>query len=387
LHSPDGVAFVSPGWEDLSRSLPTLGEGDEQTFLGILLEELNQKFALRLDPNPSTDWTSQYATDNQHENLQCIVLAGSSHSSRLIDPLESTHFTVVDSTMAGFRITENSVAEMTADVKEKIAELDPLNTVVLIQLLDNSIYQCTLPNGDKVLPKKGRDGKYHAEGELHVVNRDTVRELFSTLQPIFRAVREFKTILLTPLPRYLWSRCCSNPLHITNSEAPGYAASMGSALRDLNKCLRNMIFMRKLKGVYTLNSMEALGLIPPMTSDHTEDEERVIALWGPDPVHPTSAAYRELAAKIAEKASEILAEKSAQEEQSVLTKRKAEPRDPWIERSQAIAKRLDDRGTVRGSGRGGGSASTRGPGSRGARPPHRPFRGRGWWHRGQRRGN
>ncbi len=78
-------------------------------------------------------------TDNQHENLQCIVLAGSSHSSRLIDPLESANFTVVDSTMAGFRITENSVAEMTADIEEKIAELDPSNTVVLIQLLDNSI--------------------------------------------------------------------------------------------------------------------------------------------------------------------------------------------------------------------------------------------------------
>jgi hypothetical protein len=65
-----------------------------------MLEELNQKFALRLDPNPSTDWTSQSATDNQHENLQSIVLAGSSHSSRLIDPLESAHFTVMDSTMA-----------------------------------------------------------------------------------------------------------------------------------------------------------------------------------------------------------------------------------------------------------------------------------------------
>ncbi len=120
-----------------------------------------------------------------------------------------------------------------------------------------------------------------------------------------------------------------------------------------------------------------------MTSDHTEDEERVIALWGPDPVHPTSSAYRELAAKIAEKASEILAENSAKEVQSASTKRKAEPRDPWIERSQAIAKRLDVRSTVRGSGRG----TTRGTGSRGVRPPHRPFRGRGWWHRGQRRGN
>jgi hypothetical protein len=350
-------------------------------FLGILLEELNQKFALRLDPNPSTDWSCQSATDNQHEKLPCIVLAGSSHSSRLIDPLESAHFTVVDSTVAGFRITENSVAEMTADIEEKIAELDPSSTVVLIQLLDNSIYQCTLPNGDRILPRKGRDGKYHAEGELHVVNRDTVRELFSTLQPLFRAVREFKCIVMTPLPRYLWARCCDNPSHITNSEVSGYAAAMGASLRELNKCLRNMIFMRKLKGISTLNAMEALGLIPSSVSDLNEDEDRVIALWGPDPVHPTSAAYRELATRVAEKTMEILSEKSPQEEQRANTKRKADPRDPWIEQSQAIAKRLDERGTERGRGRGRG-----GTGYRGARPPHRPFKGRGWWHRGQRRG-
>jgi hypothetical protein len=38
----------------------------------------------------------------------------------------------MDSTMVGFPITENSVAEMTADIEEKIAELDPSNTVVLI---------------------------------------------------------------------------------------------------------------------------------------------------------------------------------------------------------------------------------------------------------------
>jgi hypothetical protein len=142
-----------------------------------------------------------------------------------------------------------------------------------------------------------------------------------------------------------------------------------------------MIFMRKLKGISTLNAMEALGLIPSAASDLNEDEDRVIALWGPDPVHPTSAAYRELATRVAEKTMEILSEKSPQEEQRANAKRKADPRDPWIEQSQAIAKRLDERGTERGRGRGRG-----GTGYRGARPPHRPFKGRGWWHRGQRRG-
>jgi hypothetical protein len=49
LHSPDSVIFVSPGWEDLPRSLPTMGEGDELRLLTVMLEELNLKFALQLD--------------------------------------------------------------------------------------------------------------------------------------------------------------------------------------------------------------------------------------------------------------------------------------------------------------------------------------------------
>jgi hypothetical protein len=55
LHSSDSCAFISPGWEDLPRSLPTLGEEDEQSFLNIMLNELNKKFALQLDVNPNVD--------------------------------------------------------------------------------------------------------------------------------------------------------------------------------------------------------------------------------------------------------------------------------------------------------------------------------------------
>ncbi len=70
LHSPDSVTYVSPGWEDLARSLPALEEGDEQLFLNIMLEELNSKFALQLNLSPITDWSCQTATDTQAENGQ-----------------------------------------------------------------------------------------------------------------------------------------------------------------------------------------------------------------------------------------------------------------------------------------------------------------------------
>jgi hypothetical protein len=37
---------------------------------------------------------------------------------------------------------------------------------------------------------------------------------------------------------------------------------MGRGLRELTVNLRNMIFLRKLKGVSILNTVESLGIVP-----------------------------------------------------------------------------------------------------------------------------
>jgi hypothetical protein len=203
----------------------------------------------------------------------------------------------VDSTVPGFRISDKSVAELTADISDKLSELNPEKTVIVLQLLDNVSYECRNEFGDRLLPRKGSDGRYHAPGEITVIGKDSLREYFMMLQPIFKTCKDYKVICVSPLPRYLWNRCCTDPQHVTNSEKESFAADLGRGLRDLTVNLRNMLFMRKLKNVSVMNSTEALGIIP---SDQGSDEglDRIIALWGSDPVHPTREAYQRLATKI-----------------------------------------------------------------------------------------
>jgi hypothetical protein len=134
-----------------------------------------------------------------------------------------------------------------------------------------------------------------------------------------------------------------------NSEELGYAAGMDRSLHELNKSLKNMIFMCKLKDITLLNSLEALGIIATADSCISDDDKgQVIALWGADPVHPTSAAYRELATKVASKVTALLTEKTTEEKPSGERKRKPEPRDPWITGSQSVAKRLYDKSNTHG---------------------------------------
>jgi hypothetical protein len=242
--------------------------------------------------------------------------------------------------MPGFRITEKSIAELSADLAERVADLDPENSVVVIQLLDNSVYECLTVQGDKVLPKKGGDGRFHAPGCLKVIGKDSLRDLFMLMQPVFKTVKNFSVIVLSPLPRYLWNRCCSDPSHIANSELPDFASDMGKGLKDLTTNLRNMIFMRKLRGVTVMNSVEALGIVPDEHGNVMEIE-RVIALWGGDPVHPSPAAYRLLAGKLIEKVQNILEKNNERPETQAPTKRKQDPREAWVSGSQPVAKRVE----------------------------------------------
>ncbi len=126
------------------------------------------------------------------------------------------------------------------------------------------------------------------------------------LQHVFRTIKGFKGIILSSLPRYLWHRCCKNPTHITNSELPTFASDMGRGLKVLTVNLRNMIFMRKLRRLSVMNTVESLGLVPD-ADGHTMDIERVLVILGSDPVHPSPAAYRILAGKITERVELALA--------------------------------------------------------------------------------
>ncbi len=80
LHSLEKETFVGPGWEDMATCLPALQEEEEKKLLGIMLEELNEKFALQLDLEPATDRSSQSASDYRESNSISMILAGSSHS-------------------------------------------------------------------------------------------------------------------------------------------------------------------------------------------------------------------------------------------------------------------------------------------------------------------
>jgi hypothetical protein len=57
---------------------------------------------------------------------------------------------------------------------------------IVYQLFDNIRNMVKKPDGTRVLPTKGRDGRYHVEGRLEIANREDVKRMVSTSIPLLR---------------------------------------------------------------------------------------------------------------------------------------------------------------------------------------------------------
>jgi hypothetical protein len=341
MYTLDKVPFVSPGWEDVATHLPTLKKEDESKLLGVLIEELNCKFALQLDPDPLTDRYGQEASGlHDHTDMLNVVFAGGSHSSRMLDQVSDPNTKLLDCTVPGFRLTERSVAEMAKDIKEIASELPAKSTVFIMQLFDNSVYYGCREEGEMLLPKKGTDRAYHVEGALKIVKKSTFRDLFNLALTVIKEAGDITVFLTVPLPRYLLEKCCSDPSHISNKYEADYESSMREALADIATWMKSMSEMRRLKNVVIYNPMEPLGLL-----DDEADEEQILRLWGPDPVHPTEAAYRAISNHLSEAIACHMAAAKTREAAAEEPKAPAAPkqkpvrREAWISGTEPVAKR------------------------------------------------
>jgi hypothetical protein len=88
--------------------------------LGVLIEELNEKFALQLDLEPSTDRSSQSASDFIEQDSISMIFAGSSHSARTIDVIDRGGLNLLDATTPGFRLCPETVGKMAEDIKDLV---------------------------------------------------------------------------------------------------------------------------------------------------------------------------------------------------------------------------------------------------------------------------
>ena len=160
------------------------------------------------------------------------------------------------------------------------------NAIVIFQFLDNSAYYARTEDDCLVPAQRGDDNLYHPVGDLVIAPKEMFLHSLQTSLLLFQAAGNRRKLMLSPLPRYLSASCCGLTGHVQNRDDTDFVEKVTEDLTTLKRQIKDFCHISHLRATTCLNT--AVLMINPEVGCGlmVEDRERLLSLWGPDPVHP-----------------------------------------------------------------------------------------------------
>jgi uncharacterized membrane protein YgcG len=260
------------GWKDSVEPLPTA------TVIGIIntmLKELHEKIGIPLTRVAGLNGAASV------QRKKIAVLVGASHMRRLEPVLDSKGYTVkLVMTDVTWRATSKLVADLLVSIREATDGESVEDVVIVLGVLDNTFFKARFEDGEAIPICKRLDGTYHVDGDIICAPLETSKAALLQLLPLMKALPEHDKLLLTPIPRYLWSSCCEDPTHAPNISSDEHLVTMLADLEATTRSWRGICFREKLRNTKLCNVAGAVA-----------DKQ----FWGIDPVHPLRAGYEVIA--------------------------------------------------------------------------------------------
>ena len=270
-------------WECGGNLLPTsaqaISQEMEATVLYSLISDLNSKLGLRLDPCPSLNReVDAVGTAGPPQ----IIVCGASNASRTADALERTGAEVLRAIMPGWRCMRQKAITMAELVKTTLKTARP-NCVVVFQIFDTSFHFARTEDGGLVPACRATsDAKFHVHGESVVAPKESQFSAFTVAKDVLLAAAKHQIIIISPLPRYLYGKCCLDLDHCTNFSDSDYRDTIESAILSCRRNLRDFAFRHGLRGCKVICPWSTLR-------GHAE------TLWTTDPVHMSKEGFDHIA--------------------------------------------------------------------------------------------
>jgi hypothetical protein len=300
--NPRRRPFFSPApATPLPNEVAPISQEGEGRLIMSLFEEINNFYGMGIDPNPTLERGS--VTQGADMNKIRTVFVGASHMTRLADEMGHD---VVNLAFPGFRPKE----QMLNEIASKLAELKlGKKDTVVVDLLSNVVFMGTNNDGLPTEATRAEDGSYHVVGSLTIAPPSLTKKILAGCSKLAHALKETGTVLVSPIPRYVFRKCCDNPEHIENFEDPELDEEVVLGLERVKKILQNWAIDHDL----------CFEIIDPTLLADTRDlglRERTTSsgqrLWRlDDPVHLTTGGYRDIAQAIADSVVSGPAEDSA----------------------------------------------------------------------------
>jgi uncharacterized membrane protein YgcG len=147
-------------------------------------------------------------------------------------------------------------------------------------------------DGERSLPGKDKEGKYHIVGKVEVASGKQAKMLMENCEPIWELIAEYRKAILAPMVRYFRCSCCEDSTHCVNVGKAGYRRGMLADLGEIRDAMLETCLSAGMKGFKVINPNELMCLSSSM------EEDEVARLMGEDPVHPSAEGFVTLAEKL-----------------------------------------------------------------------------------------
>jgi hypothetical protein len=223
----DSTAITNP----LPSSVPPLSPENEKKIICALMKDLNMFFGVGVDPSPSLE-RGVVTQETDNENTR-VVLIGASHMIRLAENMGPE---TVSLAFHGFRPREPTITEL-ADELQKLG-LGNRDTVVL-DLLSNSALWALTVTGRQPRSSGLRMAAIMLSAALTVAPISCAKNILSACTPIAEALKNTDVVLLSPVPRYMHTKCCDDPIHVENFDDPDLDKEIEESLEGYKWVLQN----------------------------------------------------------------------------------------------------------------------------------------------------
>jgi hypothetical protein len=235
--------------------------------------------------------TDTNTTSKSETIVQRVVLCGASNLKYSAACFNDSSFSYVDNTVPGWMLTPENIATLLERVRVLSADR---NSAFVFDLLGNTSVRYEQFDGSTSLPFKSQ-GKFHLGGDVVVCSTDLFQKTVAAILPILRETGDAPCVIVPPIPRYLFARCCTDAGHCTNASNADYAETLLTGFLTLRNELIRFLVTAGIKNFEVLDSCCTTACT---TTANTKSRlTNLKSVTAKDGIHYVAAGYQNLAAR------------------------------------------------------------------------------------------
>jgi hypothetical protein len=263
---------------------------------GELLSNLLNHVCTNFRACPSPEKFLARATDTNYLSksetiVQKVVLCGASNLKYSVACFTDSSFSYLDNTVPGWMLTLENIAELLERVWVHSSER---NSAFIFDLLGNTSVRYEQFDGSTSLPFKSQ-GKFHLGGDVVVCSPELFQKTVTAILPILREKGDAPCVIVPPIPRYLFARCCNEAGHCTNASNADYAETLLTGFLKLRNELIRLLVSAGIKNFKVLDSCCTTACT---TTANTKNRlTNLKSVTAKDGIHYVAAGYQNLAVR------------------------------------------------------------------------------------------